>query len=379
MKRSDDRRDAGPDRPGAATASSGEPAGSSDGRAGPLQTDGGQTDVSPLETLGQTSETRVERTRREKLKKLYTYYVYTPASIMWRDWRARIGVVLLVFYFAMGIFGPMIVEPTDVMDGAPLLQPFENMEHPLGTDNTGSDLLSLTVYSTVPILKMMVAGGLFTVTVGTLFGTVSGYKGGIVDTILSTVTDVFINLPGLPLVIVLASIFSPKSPYAIGILLSVAAWAGLARSIRSQVLTLRHESFTEASRAMGIPTSVIILKDILPHLMTYISVNLVHASRNVIFGAVGLYFIGVLPFSDPNWGVTLNLAYQYGAHYRMQAVHWLIIPILAIVGLSMGMILLSQSLDRVFNPRVRAKHANQAGDEAEGDVEEADPEATSWF
>lgn len=377
MKRSEDRQHSDPDRSNAGDESprrTDERA----GRSGPLQTDGGQADVSPLETLGQTTETRVERTRREKLKKLYQYYVYTPASVMWHDWRARVGVLLLSFYVVMALVGPLLIEPTDVMDGSPLLQPFEDMAHPLGTDNTGADLLSLTVYSTVPILKMMIAGGLFTVTVGTLFGTVAGYKGGIVDTILSTVTDIFINLPGLPLVIVLAAIFSPKSPYVVGILLSIAAWAGLARSIRSQVLTLRNESFTEASRTMGIPTSGIILKDVLPHLMTYISVNLVHASRNVIFGAVGLYFIGVLPFSDPNWGVTLNLAYQYGAHYRMQAVHWLIVPILAIIGLSMGMILLSQSLDRVFNPRVRAKHAQQVeAEEAEGDVQ-TEPDATSW-
>ncbi|WP_246308333.1 ABC transporter permease [Halosimplex rubrum] len=343
------------------------------------RSDGGQRTASPLDALGETSDHTVENTRRDRLETLYRYYVYTPVSVLWDDWRARIGCALILFYLAMGILGPVVVEPTTVMDGEPLLGPFESWEHPLGTDNTGSDLLSLAVYSTAPILKMMTAGGLFTVTVGTLFGTVAGYKGGLVDTLLSTVTDVFINLPGLPLVIVLAAIFSPKSPWLIGLLLSVASWAGLARSIRSQVLTIREESYAEASRAMGIPTSAIITKDVLPHLMTYISVNLVHASRNVIFGAVGLYFIGVLPFSDPNWGVTMNLAYQYGAHYRMEAVHWLIVPIVSVTGLSMGMILLSQSLDRVFNPRVRASHAETAEEVSAEEVDETDTSASSWF
>ena len=361
-----------------------------DGGTGP-RPDGGRAEASPLDALGETSDAEVEHARRKKLYNLYRYYVYTPVSVLWHDWRARVGLSLLVFYFGMGLFGPMVVDETGVMDGQPLLGPFNpNYTHypfgigevslgvwtytgiwefPLGTDNTGSDLLSLTVYSTVPILKMMVAGGLFTVVTGTVFGTVSGYKGGIVDTVLSTVTDIFINLPGLPLVIVLAAIFSPESPWAIGILLSVAAWAGLARSIRSQVLTLRQESFVEASRALGLPTRTIVFKDIIPHLMPFVVINLTNAGRRVIFEAVALYYLGILPFQNLNWGSVLNLAYSAQAHTRPAALHWFLVPMVAIVLISIGLILLGQSLDRVFNPRVRARHEKTTSDDQldEGD------------
>ncbi|MFC7196429.1 ABC transporter permease [Halosimplex aquaticum] len=225
---------------------------------------------------------------------------------------------------------------------------------------------------------MMAAGGLFTVSMGTLFGTVSGYKGGTVDVVLSTITDIFINIPGLPLVIVLAAIIQPENPYVLGLLLTVAAWAGLARAIRSQVLSIRTEAFTEASRTIGVPQQKIILRDVLPHLLPYITVNLVQAMRNVLFGAVGLYFIGVLPITDPNWGTILNTAYSNNAHLRPNVIHWLLIPTAVIVVLSIGMILLSQSLDRVFNPRVRAKHIQQLDEsppeEGAEDVENTD----SW-
>ena len=106
--------------------------------------------------------------------------------------------------------------------------------------------------------------------------------------------------------------------------------------------------------------------------------TLLDLTVNMIPLGIMLFFIGVLPFSDPNWGVTMNLAYQFGAHYRPQAMHWLIVPIVAIVGLSMGMILLSQSLDRVFNPRVRAKHARTVEETGEDGSDEAESTASSW-
>ncbi|MEY7848382.1 ABC transporter permease [Natrarchaeobius sp. A-rgal3] len=327
-------------------------------------TDGGTT-RSPFEAISD-----VEETRRDRYRKRYETYVYAPLSIIWDDWRARIGIAIIAFYVLVGTLGVYLIEPTSNLDGSAFIQPFETWEHPLGTDRMGRDLLADAVHSTRPMLIMMISGGLFTVSLGTAIGAVAGYKGGITDTVLNSITDVFINIPGLPLVIVLSVMFEPRHPVMVGILLSVAAWAGLARAIRSQVLTIRMESFTESARAMDIPTSRIIRKDVLPHLMPYLVINLMNAIRNIIFSAVGLYFLGVLPFEDQNWGITLYAAYDQGAHYRPGAIHWLLIPMVAIIGISIGLILLGQSLDRVFNPRVRARHENGGGEvDPEEDVD----------
>lgn len=313
-----------------------------------------------------------EETRTDKLRKLYDSYVYTPIAIIWTDWRARIGFTIMLAYLLMGVLGPMFVEQTEVLEGPALETPFETWQYPLGTDDMGRDLMAQTIYSTATILKMVAAGATSTVAIGTIVGSVAGYKGGMTDTVLSSITDVFINIPGFPLVMVLGLMFDDVllgNPWAVGLLLSVAAWGGLARSIRSQVLTLRQESFVEASRALGLPTRTIVSKDIVPHLMPFVVINLTNAGRRVIFEAVALYYLGILPFQNLNWGSILNLAYSANAHTRLAAIHWFLVPMIAIVVISVGFILLGQSLDRVFNPRVRARHEKTTG-EVDEEIEE---------
>ncbi|WP_424005174.1 ABC transporter permease (plasmid) [Haloarcula salina] len=332
--------------------------------------DGGSVS-SPFEAVSQYEETRADR-----LRKVYDAYVHAPIAIVWRDWRARFGFAVVVLYLLVGIAGPMVVAPTEPAEGPALAQPFQTMQYPLGTDDMGRDLLSQTVYSTSTILKMVLSGAVSVVGIGTFVGAIAGYKGGWVDTVLSSITDVFINIPGFPLVMVLGLLLPiGGNPYAVGLLLSVAAWGGLARAIRSQVLTLRQEEFVEAARAMDLPTRKIVFDEIVPHLLPYVVINLTNAGRRVIFEAVALYYLGILPFetSSLNWGVTLNYAYNANAHLREAALHWFLVPMIAIVGISVGLILLGQSLDRVFNPRVRARHEKTAaGGEADPEADEPD-------
>jgi len=218
---------------------------------------------------------------------------------------------------------------------------------------------------------MVASGAVFTVCLGTVFGTIAGYKGGTVDRVLMVVTDIMMTIPGLPLTIVLASALQIEgNPVIIGILVTVNAWAGLARAVRSQVLTLRDAEYVEASRIMGIETSVIISGDIVPNLMPYITMNFVQQARAVIFGVVGLYFLGVLPYNSTNWGVMMNAAVnRAGATSSPAAFHWLLVPMLTIIGLALGLTLLAQGADRIFNPRVRARHAETVAteDDDEGD------------
>jgi len=329
-----------------------------------VQADGG-TETSPLQ---QTVETKTQR--RSKFRKWYRSFIYEPFMVIRSDPRAIIGLGILGIYAAFGLASIFFIEPTYPFDGEPYVQPFETWEHPLGTDQTGKDLFSGATNSIVIVSKMMFSGTLFTIVMGTSVGIVSGYKGGNLDRALSTFTDIFINLPGLPLVIVLAILFSPKDPFVLGLLLSVAAWAGLARAIRSQVLTLREESFVEASRAMGVSTPKILYKEILPHLMPYIAINSASAAQNIIFSSVALYFLGLLPYTGSNWGIMLSEAYSVNAFLDPKALHWVWVPVLSIMFLSIGLTLLAQSLDRVFNPRVRARHAEKADidDEEESTV-----------
>jgi peptide/nickel transport system permease protein len=290
--------------------------------------------------------------------------------IVLSDWRGKVGVVLVGTYLLMGTVGVLVIPEPIAGAGPAYLGAFQDMSFPLGTNNQGQDLLGLIVYATTPMLKMVVAGGLFATTVATVTGTVSGYKGGRVDQIVTTFIDSAMAIPTLPLVIVLAAIFPVSNPFLVGVLVSINAWAGLSRTIRSQVLTIREESYVEAARVIGTPTWRVVYEEVTPQLMPYIAIHFMNLCRRVIFASVGLYFLGVLPYTSQNWGVMLNQAYSAGALTIDAYLHWLLVPMLTIIFFTVGLIFLAQSMDQVFNPRIRAKRADASATtkEEEGDV-----------
>ncbi|GAA0283285.1 ABC transporter permease [Halobacterium noricense] len=315
-----------------------------------------------------------EVSTRDRLAEFYRRSVREPALVAWSDNRTRAGIVILSAYVAMAlvdVFG-LWRDASPNQSTERLLAPFQSLKYPLGTTQSGVDLLALIIDSTPFILLMVLAGGVWATSLAVFVGTISGYKGGRVDTVITSISDFFMAVPGLPLVIVLAITLSPENPLLLGVILTINYWAGLGRSIRSQVLSIREESYVEASRTMGTGTLRIIRKDVLPNIMPYVMVNFVLAARYTIFASVGLYFIGVLPYSGQNWGVTLNNAYSQGGLFTMQALHWLLVPIVAIVGLAFGLILLSQGMDRIFNPRVRTRFSGESES-----VEETDDETTT--
>lgn len=305
----------------------------------------------PLEVVSD-----VERTWQDTLRNLLMAYVVIPGKILLDDNRALVGFGIVSVYVLIGTVGVWLLEPTTMWAGDRLELPFQTLAHPLGTDPQGRDLMALMVHGTPPVLLMMFSGSLFVVTVGTIVGTVAEFAGGRIDSVLSTITDVALTIPGLPLIIVLAVTLNPESPILIGILLGINGWGGLARNLRSQVLGIREEDYVEAASAIGVSTGTILLKDVLPNMMPYVLYNFMSSMRGVLFASVGLYYLGVLPYSQENWGVLINQAYSNGALTTTSMIHWIIWPILMVVVLSVGLILLSQSTDKLFNPRVRARH-----------------------
>lgn len=327
------------------------------------RSDGGQQERAEFEHPFEIVSSQ-ETSRKRRYGIMYDEYVRTPFLVAWSDYRARIGLLIISIFVIVGTVGVWLAPEPYANMADRLVSP--GLAHPLGTDGLGQDLISVTIYATPAMLEMILAGAVLSVGIGTAIGVVAGFKGGFADRLLMSITDVVLMIPGLPLIVVLAAIFQPDQPWLIGIVLGIDAWPGLARSLRSQVLTIRTESYVEASRAMGLPTSNILLKDITPSLMPYIMINFMNAARNVIFASVGLYFLGLLPFTTLNWGVMMQMAYEQGAFQIQGALHWFVVPMAAMTLLSLGLILFAQGTDRLFNPRVRARHAKIAsGDEPE--------------
>lgn len=341
--------------------------------------DGGEVESTELSEISDREKTNppfesvsaTTMTKRDRYEHTLNELIIAPAVIVWEDWRARVGALIMIGYVLMGTVGVFLVDLPHPNEGPRYLGPFQEWAFPLGTDKLGQGIFSQIVHATPAMLEMIVAGALFATVVATVVGTLSGYKGGLTDRLLMTFTDVLMTIPGLPLVIVLAVIFEPQRPWVVGIVLTVNAWAGLARAIRSQVLTLRDENFVEASRLMGISTPEILRKDIIPPLMPYVTVNFINSARTVIFASVGLYFLGILPFTGSNWGVMMNSAYTTGGSLQtFRTMHWLLAPMITIIILSFGLILFAQGTDRIFNPRVIARHATPV--DVDGDENDED-------
>lgn len=298
-----------------------------------------------------------DATAADVYQQMIDAWVIAPLRILWDDYRGRIGIIIVTVYVVMGTVGTLFIEPTSFNQGPSLLRPFESLAYPLGTTGHGQDLLGLMVHSTPAMFKMMIAGAVFGNAMGVVVGLISGYMGGNTDKILMTVTDTLMSIPGLPLLLILAALIEPTNPWLIGIILNIQGWTGLARAIRSQVLPLRKKEYVEASKAIGQPTSSVLTKDVLPEMLPFITMGFMNGATGVIHASVGLYFLGILPFSNENWGVVLNDAYQSsGALYDLAAAHWLLVPIITITGMTFGLTLLAQAFDQVFNPRVRARH-----------------------
>ncbi|WP_436923404.1 ABC transporter permease [Halosimplex amylolyticum] len=301
-------------------------------------------------------------TRSDRAREFYEEKIYKPAVVAWSDTRTRIGILLMSVYVLMAFVAVAGLwrEPTSSQAPERYMQPFQDWSFPLGSTNSGVDIAALIIHSTDEMLLMILAGGVWATGLAVAIGTLAGYKGGTIDRVLMSFSDLVMAIPGLPLVIILAFTLNPQNPILVGIIININYWAGLGRSLRSQVLTIREESYVEASRTMGVSTPRILRKDVIPNLMPYITVNFVFAARYVVFASVGLFFLGVLPYQQTNWGLTLQRAYSGGALFAPEAAHWLLAPMLAIGLLSLALILLGQGLDRVFNPRVRTRLAGES-------------------
>ncbi len=293
---------------------------------------------------------------REQLRWWLHEWVVVPLKIIARDKKALFGFILLVGYILMATVGPLVVPPPQNFQCPMELKPQllkwpPSFEHPLGCDYYGADRWAKIVYGSRSVLEIAFIAGFITTIVGIVVGMVAGFKGGRVDAALMAITDVLMTIPGLPLLIVLAQILKSyaNNPFVVGAILSVNAWTGLARSVRSQVLALKNREFVEAAKALGMPTWHIIFNEIMPNLASFIAVNFIFATIGAVYSCIALYFLAILPFAATNWGLMLYMAWNNADYDTVVTV------VLAVIGLQLGLFMFSYAVDEMFNPRLRTE------------------------
>jgi peptide/nickel transport system permease protein len=245
--------------------------------------------------------------------------------------------------------------------------------HPLGTTLLGQDVWSQLLNATRPTLVVAFLAGLVATALSILVGVSAGYLGGSADEGLSLLSNVFLAIPGLPLLIVLASYVpgADTSVIVIGLIVALTGWAYGSRVLRAQTLSLRNRDFVEAARVSGEGRLRIILAEVMPNLLPIIASSFLFTTLYAIGAYVSLAFLGLAgtPTSSPagpwNWGIMLQQVFDNNAVNTGYWWWWLPPGIcIALVGTSLA--LLNFGIDEFINPRLRAvgltrKAARKAG------------------
>ena len=227
---------------------------------------------------------------------------------------------------------------------------------PLGTDNFGRDVLKELVGATKTSLVVGLVAGIVATLIGLTLGLLSGYVGGIVDDIIMFVTNLFTVIPGFILLILISYSISPelRGPTTVASVIGFTSWTWTARSVRSQVISLRNRDHVNLSKLSGHSLIRIVVTDILPYIASYVVMAFILQVSSGILSEAQLSLLGLGPKTTvtPTLGLMMNWAMSYSAH--INGTWWAYLPvILTITLISFSLNLMNTGLDQVFNPTLR--------------------------
>ncbi|HVV23629.1 MAG TPA: ABC transporter permease [Pseudonocardiaceae bacterium] len=285
---------------------------------------------------------------------------------LWRairsNGKAITGLIILLIFVILAII------PQRLAPGDPNAEIYARMagpsaQHWLGTTAYGQDILHQVIWGARPALLISVLSGLFATVLSVLIGVSAAYLGGIADDILNLLTDVFLVIPALPLVIVIAAYANHHSVSVLIAVLVVTGWSYGARQLRSQALSLRNRDFLQAAKVRGERRSYIIVYEMLPTMTSLIMANFLGAALYSILTASGLEFLGLGDTNSTDWGTMLYWAQNNEALQTGQYL-WATVPGLCIAILGTAFALLNNAFDEISNPalrpvrRIRVKRAH---------------------
>lgn len=276
-------------------------------------------------------------------------------GLLWADPIGRLGIGLLTFTAIVAIFGPIAFpfDPKAVgKTAADILKP-PSGAHWLGTDELGRDVFRATIEGSRLSLLIGLVATAISIVVGAVVGIAAGYRLGILDMVLMRITDFFLVLPALPLIIVLAALFG-QSTVILVLVIGLTSWPSTGRIVRSQVLSLRERQFILRIRSLGATDYRIVTSHILSNVLPLIFANTVLVIAGSILAEATLAFLGLGDPVHVSWGTMLHFAFESGATGR--GAWWYILPPgIGIVIVVLGFILAGHTLDRILNPRLRSR------------------------
>jgi peptide/nickel transport system permease protein len=268
-----------------------------------------------------------------------------------------LGLFMLLTTILMAVFAPWIA-PTDPYESvratADDVMASPSLQHPLGQDDIGRDVLSLTIYGARISLLVGFAASIIIVLLGCAVGLAAGYIGGRTDLILMRITDAILVIPSLPLMLIVIAV-AGRSLGNIILVIGLLSWTYMARVVRAQVLSVKERQFVLRARALGLTSLGIVFIHVLPQVLPIIFAEVTLDVSFAILSEASLSFLGL---GDPtliSWGSMLNRAFMRGA--VTQGAWWYLIPPgIALAWVTLGLTLLSNAVQEIINPRLQTHH-----------------------
>lgn len=281
----------------------------------------------------------------------------------WMNAKLIIGLIIIGMILLLGLLGHFFWD-TDLAYTAssPLNLPpvgFVNTrgqagtwEHPLGTENSGRDMLALIIVGAPNSFLVGVIAAGVGMSVGIFLGFSAGFIGGRVDDVIRTIADVAITIPALMVLIVIQSVLKQIDLSTMALLIALFAWPHPTRLIRAQVLTMRESGYVQLAKLSGASTFSIMFKEIMPNLIPYLFASFIGNATGAILAAVGLETLGLGPQRVPTLGGTIYFAIGSAALLR-NMWWWWGLPTFLLALMFIGLLLTNLGFDEIANPRLR--------------------------
>ena len=276
------------------------------------------------------------------------------AGTLLRNRKFVIGMAVFLALALTALAGGLLVEPAERRTGAFPARRAPSAEAILGTTSLGQSV-AIQWTQAVPnsILVGLIAATLGTA-IGAVIGLVSGYFGGKVDAALRVLIDVFLSVPSLLFLILIASLLRGVSVSTMALIIGLFAWAWPARAVRSQALSLKERPFVQVARLSGMGSLEIVGRELLPHMLTWLGANFLNAFIAAILAESGLSILGLGPQQEMTLGMMIFWALSFGAILQ-NLWWWWLTPVLTLIALFLALYLVHLGLDEVGNPRLRTQ------------------------
>ncbi|HLT61997.1 MAG TPA: dipeptide/oligopeptide/nickel ABC transporter permease/ATP-binding protein [Microlunatus sp.] len=286
--------------------------------------------------------------------------VRTAVGRLWPEsGKVRAGLLIALFFVLLAAFGPLLARYSPEATGPDILRP-PSAEHWLGTTQLGEDVFAQFVYGARVSLAVGVFAAIISKIISVLIGVIGGYVRGVTDDLLYILTAVFLVIPGMPLLIVLTGYLPNRGIQAVAVVIAITSWAGSARVLRAQTMSLRNRDFVEAARATGESRWRIIFTEVVPNELPLIASGFLFMVIGGVMAEAGLSFLGLGSLTTVSWGSMLYFA-QSSQAFLYGAWWWFVPPGLAIALLGAGLALINFGIDEYANPRLRTGKRRRTG------------------